>query len=343
MLAMCASPNAETDAPLASPEAAPAAPASQTAWWSRFRPEAGATSTCLDPTLVIESLFDVQLGSVGAIQVFSENDSVNPVHSVDLGQSAFSKVIAGREYQVTHPVIVDGATVRVEMGGGALRPHTTYFVAIDPGAFLDSKGNALPAVTSDDWSFSTGPAPAGDHLRVRADGTGDTCTVQGAIDAAATDVPVVIDVAAGNYHEILLVSGLAALTLRGQERDTTVVSYANNDAFQRGAGTVSRGLLTVENTPRFTIESLTLHNTTPEGGSQAEALVVQAGVRTVVRNARLVSTQDTVMMNGRAYLKESTLVGNVDYVWGTGAPAGAPATRRRRSDCDPFPGSSTAA
>lgn len=290
-------------------------------WWSGLWPEPGAPDTCLDPILTIRSLQAVRVGTAGALRVFDSQDSLNPVYVVDLAQAPFQRSIAGHDYYLPHPVVSDGVSVRIALGSGVLVPSRSYFVSIDAGVFVDDAGNSLGALSGDAWSFTTGPlpAPVDGHFTVRADGSGDTCTIQGALDVAPRGAPVVIDLAAGAYPEILRVTGFTSLTLRGEGAEVTSIAHTNNDTLQRGGGTASRSLVTVENSQKFVLEKLTLHNTTPEGGSQAEALGVQAGVRTVVRNAVLRSTQDTVMMNGRAYFESTTLFGNVDYVWGTGA------------------------
>ena len=66
------------------------------------------------------------------------------------------------------------------------------------------------------------------------------------------------------------------------------------------------------------IDTLTIHNVTPQGGSQAEALRLQSCDKCVVRNADILSLQDTLLWSGRVYAKNCYIAGNVDFVWGTG-------------------------
>ena len=70
------------------------------------------------------------------------------------------------------------------------------------------------------------------------------------------------------------------------------------------------------------LENLTLTNGTPQGGSQAEALLIyNFGLRCVVRNCDIVSRQDTILINAAAsqgYFYNCKVVGNYDYVWGSG-------------------------
>jgi pectin methylesterase-like acyl-CoA thioesterase len=327
LILACASPSdpaAQTNGPTptaASPPASVPETIATPPWWSGLWPEPGAPDTCLDPILTIRSLQAVRVGTAGALRVFDSVDPLNPVYVLDLALPPFQRSIAGHDYYVPHPVVSDGVNVRIALGSGILEPERSYFVSVDAGVFVDDAGNPLGGLPGDAWSFTTGPlpAPVDAHFTVRADGSGTTCTIQGALDVAPKDAPVVIDLGAGTYPEILRVTGFTSLTLRGEGAEVTSIAHTNNDTLQRGGGTASRSLVTVESSQKFVLEGLTLHNTTPEGGSQAEALGVQAGVRTVVRNAVLRSTQDTVMMNGRAYVESTTLFGNVDYVWGTGA------------------------
>jgi pectin methylesterase-like acyl-CoA thioesterase len=84
-------------------------------------------------------------------------------------------------------------------------------------------------------------------------------------------------------------------------------------------GTKARALIGGDGTNGLTITNLTIHNLTPQGGSQAEALRLESCDKCVVTNATIVSLQDTLLWSGRLYAKNCLIEGNVDYVWGTGA------------------------
>jgi pectin methylesterase-like acyl-CoA thioesterase len=64
---------------------------------------------------------------------------------------------------------------------------------------------------------------------------------------------------------------------------------------------------------------MTIHNLTPQGGSQAEALRLETCDQCVVRNVDVLSLQDTLLWDGRIYAKNCLISGNVDFVWGGGA------------------------
>ena len=70
------------------------------------------------------------------------------------------------------------------------------------------------------------------------------------------------------------------------------------------------------------IENLSITNRTPQGGSQAEALMIESAARRcIVNNADIASRQDTILANvnsSQAYFYNSTVRGNFDYIWGGG-------------------------
>ena len=67
----------------------------------------------------------------------------------------------------------------------------------------------------------------------------------------------------------------------------------------------------------WALRDLTFVNDTPQGGSQAEALFFR-GQRCAIRNCLFRSFQDTMLLEGRAYLADCRIEGAVDYIWGQG-------------------------
>ena len=159
----------------------------------------------------------------------------------------------------------------IALHNGVLAPSTSYFVTVDDGVFWDSGGFPHgPVADPKAWRFTTRAArpPGGELLTVAADGSGDFCTVQGAVDAVppGNTVPVTIAIKPGRYHEIVLIAGKSNIRLTGEDRRRTVIAYANNDKLQAGAGARLRALVSIENAADVTVENLTLHNLTPQGG-----------------------------------------------------------------------------
>ena len=52
------------------------------------------------------------------------------------------------------------------------------------------------------------------------------------------------------------------------------------------------------------IRNLTIQNLTPQGGSQAEALRLEGCDKCVVRDATIISLQDTLLWSGQIYASE---------------------------------------
>ena len=94
-----------------------------------------------------------------------------------------------------------------------------------------------------------------------------------------------------------------------------MIACLNNDKLNPGAP--QRAVLGVEGDDFVLEKFLTVQNTTPYKGSQAEAVYVNAD-RCVLRNADFLSFQDTLCLNGRVFVSNSYIEGDVDYVWGYG-------------------------
>jgi pectin methylesterase-like acyl-CoA thioesterase len=241
-----------------------------------------------------------------------------------------------------YPVIIEGDEARICLPNHALADRTTYSVTVDAGAFREGAEACAAVGQANSWTFSTRPAgPAADAplLTVAADGSGDFCTVQGALDWIPTGnrAARTIVLRRGTYAEIVAFAGKHNLTLRGEDRQGSVIAYPNNARFNpsanlyaNGAAPVAgdphrrsvyhRGVFLAKGADRLTLTHLTLRNTTPQGGSQAEALILDGTLhaRAEVRDVDLFSYQDTLQINGQAYVAGCRVTGDVDFLWGTG-------------------------
>ena len=153
-------------------------------------------------------------------------------------------------------------------------------------------------------------------LTVAADGTGEFKTVQDAVTAAPSDstTRTVITVRKGTYAELVVVPrDKKNLTIRGEDRQATIIAAMNNARLNTGG---RRSLFSVA-ADGFELENLTLHNTTPKGGSQAETLDMRAD-RSIIRHCNFISFQDTLRINGRVYFDDCYIEGDVDFIWGNG-------------------------
>lgn len=155
----------------------------------------------------------------------------------------------------------------------------------------------------------------GKDLVVALDGSGDFKTIQAAVDAAPDDsaVRTTILVRRGTYAELVIVAATKKnLTLRGEDRRGTVIAATNN----ANLNPRRREMFSAE-ADDFILENLTLHNMTPKGGSQAEAIRVRAD-RVILLGCDFKSFQDTLRLDGRVYVRDCYVEGDVDYVWGSG-------------------------
>lgn len=163
-------------------------------------------------------------------------------------------------------------------------------------------------------SLATASAARSEFV-VAADGSGDFRTVQAAIDAvpANSATRTTILIRKGTYPELLVIAPEKKnLTLRGEGRKLTIIAAANNAKLNPRR----REMVAME-ADDFHLENLTLHNTTPKGGSQAETIRVRAD-RVVLDHCDFKSFQDTLRLDGRVYVHECSIEGDVDFVWGGG-------------------------
>lgn len=284
-------------------------------------PRPAATGICTDTLLTLN--FDVAplLGTAGRIRIVDTQTGA-AVETIDLAAPAQTRPIGTNTTPSNfRPVILAGTTATIHPRSGVLVPGRTYAVAIDAGVFVDGNGAAWAGLDeAGGWRFTTrtaAPDPGALTLTVAADGSGDFCTVQGAID----HVPVgnttrrTILIRRGTYAEMLYVgSRKPFLTFRGEDRAGTVIAYANNNNFNAGN---NRAMVAVDAND-VVFETLTLRNTTPRGGSQAEALRGN-GQRVLLDRVTLSSFQDTLLWNGSLFVTDSLIEGDVDFMWGGGA------------------------
>jgi autotransporter-associated beta strand protein len=282
-------------------------------------PTNGTQNVCTD--LVLRVTFDAApvLGTNGLIRIYSSNSNV--VDEINLALNSTNgtqpRTIGGTTYN-TYPVLISSNVASIFPNPNKLAYNQTYFVTIGPGVFSGFAG----LTNSSDWRFKTksaAPAAGTRHLVVAQDGSGDFCTVQGALDflPANNTNRTFINIRNGAYTEIVRVNAKHNVVFRGQNRRRTVITYANHDKINPGTGT--RGLVAVQAND-ITFDRLSLSNSTPNGIAQAEALRVN-GDRCIVNDCDVVSFQDTVLVNSAgdsAYFRDTRVAGSADFVWGSG-------------------------
>jgi len=288
-------------------------------------PSNGQAGVCYDTPLyaTFSTAPTLRAGAgVGAIKIYNATNTATPVDTIDLSLGSAQPRSIGGDTFTSYPVIITGSTAAIYPHSGVMKSNQTYYVTIDDGVFADASGAYFAGITSNTaWQFSTkagGPANL-TSLVVAADGSGDFLTVQGAVDAvpANNTTPTVISLRTGFYQEIVDVKSKHNLDFRGQTRTGTFIGYPNNNNLNPGA---PQRAMFVLNGNDCSIENLTLTNTTPAGGSQAEAIDVE-GTRAIFYNMELDSYQDTFLVhsaNKLVYFGNCLVQGQTDFNWGYG-------------------------
>jgi autotransporter-associated beta strand protein len=299
--------------------------------YTSLTPSNGATGVCYDTPLYINFTIALTLRASGTIKIYNATNPVTPADTIDLSQCVTNNstyaanvqpyTIGGQTF-TNFPVIISGNTAAIYPHQGLLTSNQTYYVTMDNGTFTDGNGAYFAGITATNaWRFTTkvgGPFNA-TNLVVAQDYSGDYATVQGAVNyvASGNTAPTVINIRNGAYTEIVNVNSRNKLDLRGQSRNGTVVGYPNNNNLNAGAPWRSCFVL---NGNDCTLETLTLTNLTPVGGSQAEAIDVE-GTRAILYNIELDSHQDTFLVHSAGklvYFQDSLVQGDTDFNWGYG-------------------------
>jgi hypothetical protein len=293
-------------------------------------PANGATGVCVDTPLTVTFSDAVSLGSLGSIQIFDAANPGTPVDTINAGDGLVQqRTFPGDGQSFSYPTIaINGHTVTINPHFNVFSSNTTYYVTIAPKTFLDAGGtNFAGLMDTNAWRFTTkttGPADP-NNIVVNGDGSADFLTVQGAVNSVpgGNTTPTIIQVRDGLYHEIVDIAGRNNLTIRGQSRAGTLIGFENNAGYQAANGGTTHARMAFKvNANDIAIENLTLTNMTPQGGGQAEALMIESGAQhCIINNADIASRQDTILANvntSQGYFYNTTVSGNFDYIWGGG-------------------------
>lgn len=296
-------------------------------------PPNNATGLCVDTLLRITFDKPVLLQKSGTIRIYNAAAPASPVDTIDLSQNVDNHATYAANVQprniggdtfTNFPVIISGNTATIFPHSGVLTTNKTYYVLMDSGIFTDANGNVFPGITATNvWQLTTkatGPANS-TNLVVAADGSGDFCTVQGAVDyvPSGNTTTRLINIRNGTYPEIVNVKTKHNLTFRGETRSGARIAYPNNNWVYANSHYC---MIFKVNANDIALDTLTVTNTTPQGGSQAFALMMETGnKRFVCYNSEISSYQDTILVNtsdNTAYFRDSLIQGDVDYIWGGG-------------------------
>jgi pectin methylesterase-like acyl-CoA thioesterase/lysophospholipase L1-like esterase len=312
--------------------ASPAAPQITSLKLISVSPPAGATNVCIDTPLHLVFDGPPTLSKSGTVQILDDAGVV--IDSIDVSARTHIKTIGGMPNFNYYPVVITGNEAVIAFQNNILSYGKSYEVRISVGLFVDKEGNAAAGLdAAKTFRFSTKPAaPALSvegprRITIAADGAGDFATVQGAIDfvPAGNTAPTTLFLRNGTYNEIIYISDKHNITILGEDRKGSIIAYANNQGlnntdFNAMPGGYRRGMIRAVNCVDLTIAHLTLHNTTPQGGGQAETIILNgsANAHAIITDVDMYSYQDTLQINGQAYVSNCYIEGDVDFMWGTG-------------------------
>ncbi len=304
-----------------------------------MQPINGAMSVCVDTALKLTFDQVPQAGTRGIIRVYNADGTI--FDSIDLSQDTVpganvpgnqsSKSIGGASTMFNYyPIIVTDNTAAIYLHK-QLDYNQTYYITIETGAITDANGAPFVGISDPNaFRFTTkagAPALGTQNLTVAADGSGDFCTVQGAVDfvPANNNQRFTINVQSGVYTEIVYInSSKPYITVRGEDRNATIIQYANNENLN--SGTLARTLFGVD-AADFVLETITIHNTTTRENAQGDTRQAEAfrgnNDRILLNRVNLISFQDTLMLQSQgaqgAFVNDSYIEGAVDFTWGYGA------------------------
>lgn len=270
----------------------------------------------------------IDLADLAKVTVRESDGTMIPAAQINketLFHSFMDALPSGGRYRPVHytPLRISGNCLEIKLHSGVLEFDKEYYVVSDAGFTAEFKTRAKPVSKT--------------LLQVNADGSGDFCTVQGALTYAGSigqSAEITIDIAEGTYREMLYLRNKNHLTLKGAGSDKTRIVYPNNESWSTGSGAGSdkkpeigkavgvlggRGLFLTENCDDLTLEGLTIENSFGELEGQAEAIYFNSGNgshRLTVENCAFISLQDTFLCKGIVYVHNSLIAGRCDYIWG---------------------------
>jgi pectin methylesterase-like acyl-CoA thioesterase len=285
---------------------------------SALFPAPGATAVCPDTSLHITFSAPPSLAK-GQLQIF---DAVTGalVETLDLAADKIPTTRGTIPTFNTRPALIDGNTLHL-FPTKPLAYDRNYYLTLEA---LSAGADSYAAITTPaTWRFTTrnaAPLAGSIKLTVAADNSGDFASLQAALDfiPEGNTAPTTILLKKGTYHQIVAVTNKHNLTIVGEDRKGTILSFANNANFNPAGSPYRRGLFIAHRCNDLTLANMTFHNTTPRGGSQAEAVILDRVSRAIITDLDLFSFQDTLQINGQAYIQNSFIEGDVDFIWGTG-------------------------
>ncbi len=231
-----------------------------------------------------------------------------------------------------YPIIIHGRVATIYLHNNLLEYGRTYYAQIDRGVLRPANDSSFSVAGRTGWSFTTKKTPPNveaSRFVVSGDGTGDFNTVQGAVDFIPDRHPgrVTVFIRNGTYEEIVYFRNKTDITFLGEDRDSVIVCYPNNEVFNPHPANVAtnempgtfpsrRAVFMADHSTGIYLLNFTLKSTAARPG-QAEGLLL-AGGRDIVSNVTVDGSGDALQVNDPVYLVDSRIVGDGDIVLGRG-------------------------
>lgn len=288
-------------------------------------PAKDALDVCGDAILSLTFNKPPILKETGKVQIFQGTSAATPVLTLEAPGTLVTRTISGESFKM-YPMTVIENTVFVLVPSGTLAYGQSYFVTVEAGLITDNEGTAFKIAGSNEWRFttkSTKPSASSPTFTVAADGSGDLCTVMGAIDLIpdGNTTQRILNIKNGHYPGLVNILGKHNILLRGEDRSRTNLSHRNTEKMNTNKS--YRMAYKVKKANDIVFENLTITNTTPAGGDgvQAEAITIEGNSqRVILHQVDLKSYQDTFMADTgtQVYVKDSKIWGDTDFFWGGG-------------------------
>lgn len=230
-----------------------------------------------------------------------------------------------------YPIIVHENTATIYLHHNLLEYNKRYYVLMDSGVVAPSEGNFNGIHEKSTWNFCTkeyAPDLAKNQFVVDDKGSGDFNTLQGALDFIPDHYKdsVTIHVKNGLYEELVYFRNKSNIIIEGEDRDSVVVQYANNEVFNPHPWNVKtnewpgtfpsrRAAFAIDNCTNIQLHNLTIQ-TLLKG--QAEGLLIN-GNKIFVKSVNIAGSGDALQTNGTAYFEDVRIDGDADMVLGRGA------------------------
>ncbi|MDD3320338.1 MAG: pectinesterase family protein [Paludibacter sp.] len=229
-----------------------------------------------------------------------------------------------------YPIIIHENTAIIYLHNNLLEYNQNYYVLVDSTIITPTNEWFKGIYNKNLWRFSTrktSPNLKFKKLIVDNKGNGDFNTLQGALDY----IPdyhrdtITIFIKNGLYEELIYFRNKSNIIIQGENRDSAIIQYANNEVFnphpwnvktneRPGTFPSRRAAFTIDNCTNIQLKNLTV-KTLLYG--QAEGLLIN-GNKTILNGVNIVGSGDALQTNGTAYFEDVKINGGGDMILGRG-------------------------